>query len=337
MRIMIAGGAGYVGSALIPKLLDRGYYIDVVDLFWFGNNLPASVGVIQKDIFDLQVADLAGYDQVVFLAGLSNDPMADFSPGKNFIFNASSPAYLAYIAKKGGVRRYVYASSCSVYGYTENELFDEERPVSSSYPYGISKLQGERAVMQMVDEDFSVISLRKGTVSGYSPRMRYDLVINTMFKCAMTESVIHVNNPAIWRPFLGIDDAAMAYTRAIEASESISGIFNIASGNHTVGEMADLVKMTVDEEFGKKIALEIKHVKDVRNYKVSIEKAKTILSFHPHQDVRSIVRSLIENMDKCSDWDNPMYYNIQTFKEIEKNGPAHWEAPQRPKMAVTGE
>ena len=322
MRILIAGGAGYVGSALIPHLLDRGYKIDVVDLFWFGNNLPREAGILEKDIFDLQVADLSGYDQVIFLAGLSNDPMADFSPAKNFIFNASAPAYLAYIAKKAKVRRYIYASSCSVYGYTENELFDENCPVNSSYPYGISKLQGERAVMQMVDSEFSVIALRKGTVSGYSPRMRYDLIINTMFKCAMKEGVIHVNDPAIWRPFLGIEDAAMAYTRAVEASESISGIYNIASGNHTVGEVADLVKIAVEEEFGKKIALDIRHIRDARNYKVSIERANTILSFHPHHSVKSIVRNLINNMDKCGDWDNPQYYNIHVFKALESQGPA---------------
>jgi nucleoside-diphosphate-sugar epimerase len=321
MRILIAGGAGYVGSALIPHLLDRGYKIDVVDLFWFGHHLPADAGVLAKDIFDLQVSDLSGYDQVIFLAGLSNDPMADFSPAKNFIFNASAPAYLAYIAKKAKVRRYIYASSCSVYGYTENELFDEESPVNSSYPYGISKLQGERAVLQMVDAEFSVVALRKGTVSGYSPRMRYDLLINTMFKCAMDEGVIHVNDPAIWRPFLSIEDAAMAYTRAVEANESINGIFNVASGNHTVGEVADLVKFAVEEEFGKKIAIDIRYVKDARNYKVSIERAKTILSFHPHHSVKSIVRHLITNMDKCSDWDNPRYYNINVFKERESLSP----------------
>ena len=323
MRILITGGAGYVGSALIPHLLDRGYKIDVVDLFWFGNKLPSEAGILEKDIFDLQVSDLNGYDQVIFLAGLSNDPMADFSPAKNFIFNASAPAYLAYIAKKAKVKRYIYASSCSVYGYTENELFDETCPVNSSYPYGISKLQGERAVMQMVDSDFSVIALRKGTVSGYSPRMRFDLIVNTMFKCAMKEGVIHVNDPAIWRPFLGIEDAAMAYTRAVEANDSLSGIFNVASGNHTVGEVADLVKIAMEEELGNKIALDIRHIKDARNYKVSIERANTILSFHPHNSVKSIVRNLINNMDKCSDWDNPQYYNINVFKKLEAKAPSH--------------
>jgi nucleoside-diphosphate-sugar epimerase len=320
MRILVAGGAGYIGCALIPKLLERGYHVDVVDLFWFGNALPSEVGIVHQDIFDLQASDLKKYEQVIFLAGLSNDPMAEFSPSKNFVFNAAAPAYLCYIAKLAGVRRYIYASSCSVYGYTVNELFDEDQPVSSTYPYGISKLQGERAVLQLADTGFSVIALRKGTVSGYSPRMRFDLIVNTMFKSALRDGLIRVNNPAIWRPVLSIEDACMAYIRAVEASEPISGIFNIASGNHTVGEVADLVRGTLEKELGTKLALEIQHIQDIRNYKVSIERARNVLSFHPHHNIRSIVCNLIENMGHCSDWDNPRYYNIQVFKSLQDSG-----------------
>jgi len=317
MKILIAGGAGYLGSVLIPKLLDRGYQIDVVDLFWFGKHLPAQVGIVHKDIFDLTVEDLKGYEQVVFLAGLSNDPMAEFSPSKNFIFNAAAPAYLAYIAKKAKVSRYVYACSCSVYGYTENELYDETRPAISNYPYGISKLQGEQAVMQLQDDTFSVISLRKGTICGYSPRMRLDLIINTMFKAAMRDRTITVNNPSIWRPILSIADASSAYIRAIEANQKISGIFNIASGNYTVGEIGDLVRLAIERQAGWKINLQIKHILDYRNYKVNFQKAENILSFHPHDDVNSIVENLIEHKSKFEDWDNPLYYNIQAFKSVE--------------------
>jgi len=317
MKILIAGGAGYVGSVLIPRLLDRGYKVDVVDLFWFGNNLPPEVGVLRKDIFHLSVADLEPYDQVIFLAGLSNDPMAEFSPSKNFIFNAAAPAYLAYTAKKAKIKRYIYASSCSVYGYTEDELFDETRPVSSNYPYGISKLQGEQAAMQLADENFSVIALRKGTISGYSPRMRFDLIINTMFKNAVRERSITVNNPSIWRPILAIEDAATAYTRAIEANCKLSGIFNIASGNYTVGEVADLVRGAVEERLAIKVNLQIKHIQDFRNYKVSTEKASNVLSFHATGDVNSIVGSLVDNMDRFKDWDNPIYSNIQSLKKLE--------------------
>src|ERR1700733_12568788 len=151
MKLLIAGGAGYLGSVLIPQLLQRGYDVDVIDLCWFGNTLPDNIRFIRKDVFALTASDLKVYDQVVFLAGLSNDPMAEFSPSKNFVFNAAAPAYLAYTAKNAKVKRYIYASSCSVYGYTENELYDETRAVSSSYPYGISKLQGEQAAMQLAD------------------------------------------------------------------------------------------------------------------------------------------------------------------------------------------
>jgi len=317
MRILVAGGAGYVGSALIPRLLERGYDVDVVDLFWFGNYLPPDVGIVSRDLFDLRVADLKQYEQVIFLAGLSNDPMAELSPNKNFIFNAAAPAYLCYIAKQAGVHRYIYASSCSVYGYTENQLFDEDQPVSSTYAYGISKLQGERAVMQLADSTFSVIALRKGTVSGYSPRMRLDLIVNSMFKSAMKDGLIRVNNPAIWRPILSMEDACMAYIRAMEANEKISGIFNIASGNHTVGEVADLVRSTMEQELNTRLTLEIGHIKDIRNYKVSTERARTVLSFHPHHNIPSIVSNLIENMSNCNDWENPRYYNLLVFERLE--------------------
>jgi nucleoside-diphosphate-sugar epimerase len=323
VKVLIAGGAGYVGSALIPKLLDRGYKVDVVDLFWFGNHLPRQVGILKKDIFQLTEEDLHPYDQVVFLAGLSNDPMAEYSPSKNFVFNAAAPSYLAYIAKRAKVKRYVYASSCSVYGYTENELYDETRPVSSSYPYGISKLQGEQAALQMIDDNFSVIALRKGTISGYSPRMRFDLIINTMFRNAMRERTITINNPSIWRPILGIQDAVTAYIRAIEANQKISGVFNVASGNYTVGEVGDLVKSAIEERTGTQIHLNIKHIQDFRNYKVSIEKAKNTLSFHPGADIRSIVMNLIDNIDKFSDWDNPLYSNISTFKTMDNAVEVH--------------
>lgn len=317
MRLLVAGGAGFVGSALIPGLLERGYTVDVVDLFWFGNNLPKETGILNKDLFDVTIEDLEDYDQVIFLAGLSNDPMAEYSPNKNFVYNAAAPAYLAYTAKKAGVKRYIYASSCSVYGYTVNELYDETRPVASAYPYGISKLQGEQAVMNLVDEQFSVVALRKGTISGYSPRMRLDLIVNTMFRTAMTDGVITINNPSIWRPILAIEDAISAYIRVIEAHESISGIFNIASGNYTVGEVGDLVKAEIEHQLEVKINLVIRHVQDFRNYKVSFEKAKNVLSFHPQYDIRAIVRSLFKEKEKFSDWSNPLYYNIQMFRELE--------------------
>ena len=122
MKILIAGGAGYVGTVVAPRLAARGYDVTVADLIWFGNHLPPHIPVLRKDVMALTESDLEGTDVVIFLAGLSNDPMAEFSPALNYVHNAAAPATLAYLAKKAGVRRFIFASSCSVYGYTENEL-----------------------------------------------------------------------------------------------------------------------------------------------------------------------------------------------------------------------
>ena len=178
--------------------------------------------------------------------------------------------------------------------------------------------------MNLFDENFSVIALRKGTISGYSPRMRFDLIVNTMFRAAVQYRTITINNPSIWRPILAMEDAISAYIRAIEAHESISGIFNIASGNYTVGEVGDLVKAEIEEQLHLKVNLVIRQIQDVRNYKVSFEKAKNVLSFHARHDVRGIVRQLVKHLDGFADWDNPVYSNILMFRaiEAEMSGPA---------------
>lgn len=312
MKILVAGGAGYVGCRLVPELLKRGYQVDVVDLLWFGNHLNLDVNVVKKDILQLTEDDLRQYEQVICLTGLSNDPMADFSPALNFTSNTAAPLYLAYTARKAEVKRFIYACSCSIYGHRIDGLTDESSIPSAEYPYGISKAHGEHAVLSLVTEKFSVISLRKGTVSGYSPRMRFDLIVNTMFKYAMREGVITVNNPTIWRPILSIEDATMAYVRAVEANYKLSGPFNIASGNYTVGEVADLVR----EHVGTHVRIDVKHVHDVRNYKVSWRKASEVLSYNPRHSVVAILKELSVHNEETRDWDNPNYYNIQVFRSL---------------------
>lgn len=316
MKILVAGGAGYVGSALVPYLVERGYEVEVIDLLWFGNRLPDSVQVVQKDLFCCKEKDLEGFDQVIFLAGLSNDPMAEYNPSANFIHNGALPSYLAYMARRAGVKRFIYGSSCSVYGYTVNELYDEESPVISGYPYGISKLQGERGVIQMHGDGFSTIALRKGTISGYSPRMRMDLIVNTMFKCAMKDRKIVVNNAAIWRPILDMRDAIRGYLRALQADYSINGIFNITSDNYTVGQVGDLVKEEL-EELGEHVGIEIRSVPDYRNYKVTSQKARTVLGYEPKYTIADIVRDLYEHRKEFGDYEDDNFYNIRQFRKLE--------------------
>ena len=316
MRILAAGGAGYIGSVLVPMLQEHGYDVDVVDLLWFGNHLPPGTPVTKQDLFTLSDDDLKGYDQVIFLAGLSNDPMAEFSPAMNFVQNGALPSYLAFQAKRAGVRRFVYASSCSVYGYTVNELYNEDAPVTCAYPYGISKLAGEHGVLQLQDDTFSTIALRQGTVCGHSPRMRFDLIINTMFKCAMLDGLITVNNPSIWRPLLDVRDTASAFLRAVQADKAISGVFNVAKDNFTVGQVADFVKDEVEACTGRKVKIDVKDVQDFRNYKVTCERAKTYLGFQPKYAVTDIARSLYEHLDDYGDMGQAEYYNIEVFRDL---------------------
>jgi nucleoside-diphosphate-sugar epimerase len=316
MRILVAGGAGYIGSRLVPSLLEHGYEVDVIDLLWFGNHLPPGVRVTRQNLFECQPDDLKGYEQVIFLGGLSNDPMAEHDPAENFIQNGALPAYLAFTAKKAGVRRLVYASSCSIYGYTLEKLYDEDAPVTCSYPYGISKLQGERAVFQLADGDFSVISLRQGTVSGWSPRMRFDLIVNTMFKSAMTAGVITVNNPSIWRPVFDIRDTVAAFTRAVQANYAISGVFNVASGNFTVGQVADFVKEEMEQLSGRRVRLDIRNISDFRNYKVSIDRARVELGYTPQHGIKDIVLDLHRHAAEYGDFEQEGYYNVRVFKSL---------------------
>jgi len=316
VKILVAGGAGYIGSVLTPLLLEHGYEVEVVDLLWFGNHLPDGVRVERRDLFDLTHEDLRGYEQVIFLAGLSNDPMAEFDPAMNFIQNGALPTYLAFQAKRAGVRRFLYASSCSVYGYTVNQLYDEDAPVTCGYPYGVSKLAGERGVLQLQDDAFSTIALRQGTVNGYSPRMRFDLIVNTMFKCALQDGVVVVNNPSIWRPLIDVRDTAGAFLRAVQADYAISGVFNVAYDNFTVGLVADLVKDEVESLTGMKARVEIRNVQDYRNYKVSCERAKTCLGFRPKHAVTDTVREMFRHREAYGDFAEDAFYNIRVFKKL---------------------
>lgn len=313
-KVLLAGGAGYIGTLLTTELVAKNYDVEIVDLLWFGNKIREDVKVHNKSILDLRTSDLESFDVVVFLAGLSNDPMANYNPPMNFIENSAVPSYLAFISKEAGVKRFVYASTCSVYGYTANNLMDETAKVEPQYPYGISKLAAEQSIINLTNDSFRPIALRKGTVGGYSPRMRFDLVVNAMTKTALSEGKIIVNNPAIWRPLVDIRDVVSAYVRSVEADLSVSGVYNILEENYTIGRLADEIKLTLESQ-GHQAIVETKNIQDVRNYKVSGEKARMELDFKPRFTPTDTVMSILNNIDKSVDFSDKNYYNIQTFKE----------------------
>lgn len=318
-NVLVLGGAGYIGTTLAPYLQDNNCNVTVMDTNWFGNYLPSNINTIQKDIFDLNQNDLVGFDTVIFLAGLSNDPMAEFSPKDNFIYNTGMPAYIGFLAKEAGVKRLIFASSCSVYGYTHNSTFTEDDVAISNYPYGVSKLQGERSLLALADENFSVVCFRQGTVSGYSPRMRLDLALNTMFKNALNKGEITLSNPKIWRPILGLIDLCEAYLLAINSNLQKGEVINISSFNTTIGELAQAVKSFVKQQYGLDINITNQNVQDYRNYKVSTDKALQLLNYKPKQDAYSIMLDLYDTVDKYSSFDDERFYNILVFKKIMMN------------------
>ena len=172
--------------------------------------------------------------------------------------------------------------------------------------------------MQLADEQFSVISLRQGTVCGYSDRMRFDLVVNTMFKNALMHGEITVNNPSIWRPIFHIQDACTAYIRAIQAPDNISGVFNVASDNYTLGQIGDVVSVEMSKLLNKEIKVHINDVKDFRNYKVSIQHAKLTLGFTPIYTVKDIIHDLFQKASNITNLEDDKFYNIKVFKSLGK-------------------
>jgi nucleoside-diphosphate-sugar epimerase len=316
-RVLILGACGFVGSFLSPYLQQNNWDVEAVDLCWFGNYLDENIPLTQKDIFDLKADDLRGFDNIIFLAGLSNDPMAEFSPKDNFIYNTAMPAYIGYMAKEAGVKKMMFASSCSVYGFTHNQTFMEDDITICDYPYGVSKLQGEKSLLALADENFSVVCFRQGTVSGYSPRMRLDLAINTMFWHAVEDKEIQLSNNKIWRPILGTLDLCEAYLLALNKEDwSEIGTVNISSFNSTIGDLAEEVAYFVEEKFGYKVAIHNKGIQDYRNYKVSTEKAANLLGYEGKETCRGILEDLYKNIDKFTPFNQERFFNIQVFQKI---------------------
>jgi nucleoside-diphosphate-sugar epimerase len=338
MQILVTGGAGFVGSVLVPALLDRGDRVRIVDCDMFGtDHVDRRAELIRDDVLNFRRDWLDGIDAVVHLAGLSNDPMAAFSPSLNYILNASGTAIVAHAAKEAGVRRFVFASSCSVYGLSDAAEIDETHDAKPAFPYAISKLMSERGLGCLEDDRFRPISLRKGTVVGASPRMRFDLVTNAMVRAAISTSTIVVNNPDLWRPLLDVRDAARAYIAAIDADSDVSGIFNVAGENFSIGALAKTVQRTLCE-FGIDTHLDIRHQPDLRSYRVSTRRAEAEFGFRTQIPMDETVRSIVRDIRaRDLDVDDPRHFNVQQMKlHLEQNENPWRGVVQRPASLQAG-
>ncbi|MCX6020333.1 MAG: SDR family oxidoreductase, partial [Chloroflexi bacterium] len=249
-NVLVVGGAGYVGSVLTAELLERGYAVRVLDRLYYGG---AGLHDVRSRV-DLQVGDMRAPDPAVFdnvdavinLGGLSNDPTAEYNPRANHEMNTEASRTLAELARRRGVRRYIYASSCSVYDQgiaadERDQLQDETAVLDPRAAYSASKFAAERLLLRMAGPDFCPVILRKGTVFGYSPRMRYDLVVNTFVKDALSRGRLTLHyGGEMWRPLVDVRDAARAYIAAMEARDDLVAgeIFNVSYRNFRVSELA---------------------------------------------------------------------------------------------------
>lgn len=313
-NILVVGGAGYVGSALVPALLDK-HNVTVMDTFWFGDHLPKHANLVRiaKDARDITRNDLVGIDIVIYLAGLSNDPMSEMLPEKCFIYNTAMPLHCAMTAKSTGVKKFIFASSCSVYGYSPEREMEVTAPIHCNYPYGVSKYAAEQGLLALNDDYFTVIALRKGTISGYSPRMRFDLLINTMYKNVMKEGVIRINNPELRRPILYIQDAVSVYCRCV--NEPIhGGVYNVISYNTTLGCIARDVK----EWCKKPVDMKVSFVGDMRSYNAhgDLYSAQYKMNIFPYVTTEMILKNIDEHKNEYEDLNSVEYSNNETCKKL---------------------
>ena len=321
-NIFITGGAGYVGSCLIPKLLEEGHKVTVLDLMIYGEGvLPKHQNLIsyKADIRDSNLLKklLRGQDVVIHLACISNDPSFELNPklGKEINLDAFEP--LVKISKLEGVERFIYASSSSVYGVKSEDNVHEEMSLEPLTDYSKYKAQCEKIMNKYLSDDFTTVTIRPATVCGYATRQRLDVVVNILTNLAYHKREISVFGGSQLRPNIHIDDMAEAYIKLIKADKNlIAGeIFNAGYENQSVLELAEIVK----NEIGEDVKLKIVPTDDDRSYHISSDKIKDKIGFETSFTIKDAVLDLkraFEDKLLTNTLNNEMYYNIKRMQSL---------------------
>ena len=288
MKVLVTGHDGYIGSVLVEKLVVRGYEVRGLDTCFFQHCLfPQPSGpteVVKKDIRDISPEDLTSVEAIIHLAALSNDPMGELDPGLTLEINFEASVRLAQLAKTAGIRRFLLASSCSMYGSSTEARATEDAPFNPLTAYALSKVKTEEALSQLADSDFSPAFLRNATAYGMSPRLRCDLVLNNFVGCAMTTGEIEIMSDGTpWRPLAHVEDIASAFIAALEAPiETIHNqAFNIGQDaeNYQVRDIAEAVRRVVP---GSQVTYADTASPDTRSYRVDFTKVRRALpAFQP--------------------------------------------------------
>ncbi len=327
MKVLVTGSHGYIGTVLVPMLTKKGHEVIGLDTDYykqctFSGSVP-DVETINKDIRDVERQDIEGFDAIIHLAGLSNDPLGDYRPELTEDINEKASIQLAQIAKAMGVKRFLYASSCSNYGAAGENFLIEEAPFNPVTPYGWSKVKVEQALEVMADRDFSPTYLRASTAYGLSPRLRFDLVTNNLTAWAFSTGRVYLKSDGTpWRPIVHVEDISLAYIAALQAPRELihNQAFNIGTTaeNYQIREIAEMVKQVVP---GCQVDFAPGAGPDKRCYRVDCNKiACTLHEYKPQWTARRGIEQLYDAYRRAGltleEFEGPKYMRIAHIKSL---------------------
>lgn len=316
---------------MAPLLSERGHEVQGLDSELFRESTygdePVSFPSLRKDVRDVTRADLEGFDAIVHLAGLSNDPLGDLNPELTFAINHAASVRLAELAKAAGVERFVFSSSCSYYGAGGDGFLTEEAPFNPVTPYGTSKVWVERDVARLADDDFSPTFMRNATAYGVSPRLRFDLVLNNLVAWAVTQGTVYLKSDGMaWRPLVHIEDISRAAAAMLEAPREAvhNEVFNVgrSADNYLIRDLAEIVRETVP---GSSIVFAQGSGADTRTYRVNCDKYAAAFPEMPLEwDARAGARELYDAYCRygitVDDFEGPRYKRIAHLQRLLDGG-----------------
>ncbi len=332
MRILLTGHDGYIGHVLTPMLLERGHQVTGLDSFLyegcgFGADEPSTIPVIRKDVRDVALEELRGFDAVAHLAGISNDPLGDLAPQTTYSINHEASVRLARLAKLAGVRRFVFSSSCSNYGAAGDDFLTETAASNPVTPYAESKVWVERDVAPLADDKFTPTFLRSSTAYGVSKRLRGDLVVNNLVGYALTTGQVLIKSDGrSWRPLVHIEDISRAFVAVLEAprEQVHNEAFNVGmtAENYRVRDIAEAVAEVIP---GAQVTYAGDASPDARNYRVNCDKlAKRLPAYRARWAVRQGIEQVAEafrrNRTSAEEFLSSRFIRLKRIRELQNSG-----------------